>query len=186
MGPAGQSTFPAARDDRRIPHRNLGHHPHRRRHRGRRRRAHRRAPCAASATSTSIRAHSGLTGAIRAVTSSPMFLLGVLSMALSFFSLALHSLERRSLARRPRQRLAHLPRQRLRRQALPQGKCRPPPLARRPLRLRRRLPAREVTTHNSRHSGLSKVEGQNLCSSPSPAGCQQRTTLTLLRVGAWD
>ena len=34
-----------------------------------------------------IRAHSGLTGAIRAVTTSPMFLFGVLSMALSFFSL---------------------------------------------------------------------------------------------------
>jgi drug/metabolite transporter (DMT)-like permease len=34
-----------------------------------------------------IRAHSGLAGAIRAVTSSPMFLLGVLSMAASFFSL---------------------------------------------------------------------------------------------------
>jgi drug/metabolite transporter (DMT)-like permease len=34
-----------------------------------------------------IRAHSGLTGAIRAVVSSPMFLLGVFSMALSFFSL---------------------------------------------------------------------------------------------------
>ncbi len=34
-----------------------------------------------------IRAHSGLTGAIRAVVSSPMFLLGVLSMALSFFTL---------------------------------------------------------------------------------------------------
>jgi drug/metabolite transporter (DMT)-like permease len=34
-----------------------------------------------------IRAKSGLPGAIRAVVSSPMFLLGVLSMALSFFSL---------------------------------------------------------------------------------------------------
>jgi drug/metabolite transporter (DMT)-like permease len=34
-----------------------------------------------------IRAKSGLGGAIRAVVSSPMFLLGVLSMALSFFSL---------------------------------------------------------------------------------------------------
>lgn len=34
-----------------------------------------------------IRAQSGLTGAIKAVVSSPMFLLGVLSMALSFFSL---------------------------------------------------------------------------------------------------
>ncbi len=34
-----------------------------------------------------IRAHSGMSGAIKAVTSSPMFLLGVLSMALSFFSL---------------------------------------------------------------------------------------------------
>lgn len=34
-----------------------------------------------------IRAHSGLPGAIRAVVSSPMFLLGVLSMALSFFTL---------------------------------------------------------------------------------------------------
>ena len=34
-----------------------------------------------------IRAQSGLAGAIRAVVSSPMFLLGVLSMALSFFSL---------------------------------------------------------------------------------------------------
>jgi len=34
-----------------------------------------------------IRAHSGLTGAIRAVTTSPIFLLGVLSMAVSFFSL---------------------------------------------------------------------------------------------------
>jgi len=34
-----------------------------------------------------IRAKSGLTGAIRAVVSSPMFLLGVLSMAASFFSL---------------------------------------------------------------------------------------------------
>jgi drug/metabolite transporter (DMT)-like permease len=34
-----------------------------------------------------IRAHSGLMGAIKAVTSSGMFLLGVLSMALSFFSL---------------------------------------------------------------------------------------------------
>jgi drug/metabolite transporter (DMT)-like permease len=34
-----------------------------------------------------IRAQSGLGGAIRAVVSSPMFLLGVLSMALSFFSL---------------------------------------------------------------------------------------------------
>ena len=34
-----------------------------------------------------IRAHSGLFGAIRAVISSPMFLLGVLSMALSFFTL---------------------------------------------------------------------------------------------------
>ena len=34
-----------------------------------------------------IRAHSGLGGAIKAVTGSPMFLLGVLSMAASFFSL---------------------------------------------------------------------------------------------------
>ena len=34
-----------------------------------------------------IRAHSGLTGAIRAVVSSPLFLLGVLCMALSFFTL---------------------------------------------------------------------------------------------------
>jgi drug/metabolite transporter (DMT)-like permease len=34
-----------------------------------------------------IRAMSGLGGAIKAVVSSPMFLLGVLSMALSFFSL---------------------------------------------------------------------------------------------------
>jgi drug/metabolite transporter (DMT)-like permease len=34
-----------------------------------------------------IRAHSGLGGAIRAVVSSPTFLLGVLSMAVSFFSL---------------------------------------------------------------------------------------------------
>jgi drug/metabolite transporter (DMT)-like permease len=34
-----------------------------------------------------IRAHSGLSGAIKAVVSSPMFLLGVFSMALSFFSL---------------------------------------------------------------------------------------------------
>src|ERR1700679_1036518 len=34
-----------------------------------------------------IRAPSGLPGAIRAVTTSPMFLFGVLSMALSFFSL---------------------------------------------------------------------------------------------------
>jgi drug/metabolite transporter (DMT)-like permease len=34
-----------------------------------------------------IRAHSGLLGAIKAVTGSGMFLLGVLSMALSFFAL---------------------------------------------------------------------------------------------------
>jgi drug/metabolite transporter (DMT)-like permease len=34
-----------------------------------------------------IRAKSGMTGAIKAVVGSPMFLLGVLSMALSFFSL---------------------------------------------------------------------------------------------------
>jgi drug/metabolite transporter (DMT)-like permease len=34
-----------------------------------------------------IRAKSGLIGAIKAVVGSPMFLLGVLSMALSFFSL---------------------------------------------------------------------------------------------------
>ena len=34
-----------------------------------------------------IRARSGLPGAIRAVVTSPMFLLGVLSMALSFFTL---------------------------------------------------------------------------------------------------
>lgn len=34
-----------------------------------------------------IRAHSGLPGAIRAVVSSPMFLLGVVSMATSFFTL---------------------------------------------------------------------------------------------------
>ena len=34
-----------------------------------------------------IRAKSGLIGAIKAVVSSPMFLLGVFSMALSFFSL---------------------------------------------------------------------------------------------------
>lgn len=34
-----------------------------------------------------IRAQSGLGGAIRAVVSSPMFLFGVLSMAVSFFSL---------------------------------------------------------------------------------------------------
>lgn len=34
-----------------------------------------------------IRAHSGMAGAIRAVVSCPIFLLGVLSMALSFFSL---------------------------------------------------------------------------------------------------
>ncbi|MEO6803242.1 MAG: EamA family transporter [Granulicella sp.] len=34
-----------------------------------------------------IRAKSGLVGAIKAVVSSPMFLLGVLCMALSFFSL---------------------------------------------------------------------------------------------------
>jgi drug/metabolite transporter (DMT)-like permease len=34
-----------------------------------------------------IRAHSGLAGAVKAVVGSPMFLLGVLSMAASFFSL---------------------------------------------------------------------------------------------------
>lgn len=34
-----------------------------------------------------IRAHSGMAGAIKAVTGSGMFLLGVLSMALSFFTL---------------------------------------------------------------------------------------------------
>ncbi len=34
-----------------------------------------------------IRAHSGLPGAIKAVVSSPIFLLGVLSMAASFFTL---------------------------------------------------------------------------------------------------
>jgi drug/metabolite transporter (DMT)-like permease len=34
-----------------------------------------------------IRAKSGMLGAIKAVTGSPMFLLGVVSMALSFFSL---------------------------------------------------------------------------------------------------
>ena len=34
-----------------------------------------------------IRAHSGLSGAIRAVVTSPLFLLGVLCMALSFFTL---------------------------------------------------------------------------------------------------
>lgn len=34
-----------------------------------------------------IRAQSGLGGAVKAVVSSPLFLLGVLSMALSFFSL---------------------------------------------------------------------------------------------------
>jgi drug/metabolite transporter (DMT)-like permease len=34
-----------------------------------------------------IRAQSGMPGAIKAVVSSPMFLLGVLAMALSFFSL---------------------------------------------------------------------------------------------------
>ena len=34
-----------------------------------------------------VRANSGLGGAVRAVVSSPMFLLGVLSMAVSFFSL---------------------------------------------------------------------------------------------------
>ena len=34
-----------------------------------------------------IRAKAGLGGAVRAVVSSPMFLLGVLSMAISFFSL---------------------------------------------------------------------------------------------------
>ena len=34
-----------------------------------------------------IRARSGISGAIRAVASSPMFLLGVLSMAASYFSL---------------------------------------------------------------------------------------------------
>jgi drug/metabolite transporter (DMT)-like permease len=34
-----------------------------------------------------IRAHSGLAGAVRAVVSSPMFLLGVMSMAVSFFAL---------------------------------------------------------------------------------------------------
>ena len=34
-----------------------------------------------------IRAHSGLPGAIKAVITSPMFLLGVLCMALSFFTL---------------------------------------------------------------------------------------------------
>ena len=34
-----------------------------------------------------IRAHSGLSGAIRAVISSPTFLLGVCSMAVSFFTL---------------------------------------------------------------------------------------------------
>jgi drug/metabolite transporter (DMT)-like permease len=34
-----------------------------------------------------VRAKAGLGGAVRAVTSSPMFLLGVLSMAVSFFSL---------------------------------------------------------------------------------------------------
>ena len=34
-----------------------------------------------------IRAHSGLAGAIKAVVSSPIFLLGVLSMAASFFTL---------------------------------------------------------------------------------------------------
>ena len=34
-----------------------------------------------------IRAHSGILGAVKAVTSSGMFLLGVLSMAVSFFTL---------------------------------------------------------------------------------------------------
>jgi drug/metabolite transporter (DMT)-like permease len=34
-----------------------------------------------------IRAHSGLAGAIRAVVGSPLFLLGVVAMALSFFTL---------------------------------------------------------------------------------------------------
>ena len=34
-----------------------------------------------------IRAHSGLAGAVKAVTTSPMFLLGVLAMATSFFAL---------------------------------------------------------------------------------------------------
>ena len=34
-----------------------------------------------------IRARSGMSGAIRAVVSSPLFLLGVLSMAASFFAL---------------------------------------------------------------------------------------------------
>ena len=34
-----------------------------------------------------IRAHSGVAGAIKAVTGSPMFLLGVLAMATSFFAL---------------------------------------------------------------------------------------------------
>jgi drug/metabolite transporter (DMT)-like permease len=34
-----------------------------------------------------IRAHSGLAGAVKAVTTSPMFLLGVLAMAASFFAL---------------------------------------------------------------------------------------------------
>jgi drug/metabolite transporter (DMT)-like permease len=34
-----------------------------------------------------VRAKAGLGGAVRAVTSSPMFLLGVLCMAVSFFSL---------------------------------------------------------------------------------------------------
>jgi len=34
-----------------------------------------------------IRAHSGVPGAVRAVVSSPLFLLGVLSMAASFFAL---------------------------------------------------------------------------------------------------
>jgi len=57
-----------------------------------------------------IRAKSGLGGAVRAVTSSPMFLLGVLSMAASFFSLLFTLSNVEALAGCSGQRIAYLPR----------------------------------------------------------------------------
>jgi hypothetical protein len=87
-----------------------------------------------------IRARAGLMGAIRAVVACPLFFAGVGFLALAFFSL-LFALNHLNLSEPGRARLglAHAGHQRRRRQALPQGKRRPPPLDRRRAGLHRGL-----------------------------------------------
>ncbi len=82
----------------------------------------------------------GFLGPVKAVLSSPKFLIGAFCMAFNFFAM-LWALSIVDLSpRSARHRLAHLHRQRHLRKARPGRKRRPPPLARRPLRLFRSSP----------------------------------------------